>query len=119
MSLNMSGHIDGIFKSVDATRSGKSGGAYVNGHWVAGVETTNAHNVNLQPLNEKEIQSLSIGAERIGDMRKIYVNDGDMYNIAESDIWTFTGIDGEFKTVSLDNRPWRNYCKAIVSRIDE
>ena len=115
----MSGHIDGVFKSVDATRTGKSGGAYVDGLWVPGVETDNPHTVNIQPLTEKEIQSLSIGAERIGDMRKIYVNDGDMYNIAESDIWAFTGIDGEFKTVSLDNRPWRNYCRIVVSRIDE
>ena len=119
MSLNMLGHIDSVFKSTDASRFKTTGGSYVNGLWVEGSEMPSPHTVNLQPLTEKEIQSLSIGAERINDTRKIYVNDGDLYSIAKSDTWTFTNVAGVFKSVALDNRPWRNYCKIIVSRIDE
>lgn len=119
MSLNMFGHIDAVFVSTPATRTVETGGSYVNGKWVDGTTEIKPHTVNLQPVNDKEIQALNIGAERIGDLRKIYVNDGDLYNIKPSDIWSFTGLGGTFKAVSLDNRPWRNYCKIIVSKQDE
>lgn len=118
-TLNMKGHIDSVFVSTPANRIRKTGGAYVDGKWVDGSEVTTPHNVTLQPLTEREIQNLNIGAERIGDMRKVYVNDGDLYKISQADDWVFTGVDGVFKTVKLDNRPWRNYCKAIVSRYDD
>jgi hypothetical protein len=117
--LDMSGHIDDTFQSVAANRTSKSGGGYVDGRWVEGTITISPHKINLQPLNNKEIQALQVGAERIGDMRKIYVNDGDLYSIAEADTWEFATVDGAFKCVMLDNRPWRNYCKAIVSRKDD
>lgn len=118
MSLDMFGHIDDVFESVQANRLTKPG-SYVDGKWVGTVGITTPHIVTLQPLTDKEIDSLSKGGERIVDGRKIYINDGDLYSISPSDTWTFTGIDGIFKTVKLDNRPWRNYCKAIVSRKDD
>lgn len=119
MSLDMIGHIDLVFESTGATRTSYSGGGYVDGRYVDGAQTQTSHTVNIQPLNNKEIQTLNIGAERIGDVRKVYVNDGDLYSIAEADTWEFDGVDGVFNSIALDNRPWRNYCKIIVSRQDD
>lgn len=119
MSLDMLGTIDDTFKSADALRTGKTGGYGVDGRYVSASGTPSPHKVNIQPLTSKELQSLSIGAERINDVRKIYVNDGDLYSILPSDEWVFSDIDGVFRTVELDNRPRRNYCKAVVSRKDD
>jgi hypothetical protein len=119
MSLDMLGTIDDTFKSADALRTSKTGGYGADGRYVGASGTPSPHTVNIQPLTPKELQSLGIGAERINDVRKIYVNDGDLYSILPSDEWSFDGIDGVFRTVDLDNRPWRNYCKAIVSRKDD
>lgn len=116
-TLSMKGHIDSVFVSAPAKRIREVGSSYVNGKWVDGSETTTSHKVTLQPLSEREIQNLNIGAERIGDMRKIYVNDGGDHKL--NDNWLFAGVDGLFKSVHVDNRPWRNYCKIIVSRIDD
>lgn len=117
--LNMSGHIDANFKSVNATRIRRTGSGYVDGKWVEGGESTTPHTVNIQPASDKEIAHLERGGERIVDARRVYVNDGDTYLISESDEWTFQGINGTFKTQKLDNRPWRNYCKFIAVRIDQ
>jgi hypothetical protein len=120
MSLSMFGHIDDVFTSSIGTRYTTTGGSYVDGRWVAGTETTSSHNVNIQPLNMKEIRALEIGGERIGDYRKVWVNDGLIGEIAPSDEWTFEGVEGRFKAYQLDNRAnfGRNYCKIIVARID-
>ena len=128
MSLDMFGFVDSIFVSViPATRTSYTGGTYVDGIWVPGVALLSEHTINLQPIGGKEIRGkeisfLDLGAERQHDVRKIYVNDGDLYSISESDTWTFEtgqGADGNYKTIWLDNRPWRNYCKIIVSRFDD
>lgn len=118
-TLNMLGHIDSVFKSTDATRIRKVGDSYVDGKYVEGSETTSPHTVNIQPASDKQIDHLERGGERIKDARRVYVNDGDLYSISEADNWTFTGIDGVFKTQMLDNRPWRNYCRFIAVRIDD
>lgn len=124
MSLDMFGHIDETFTSSIGTRIARSGGDYVNGRWVEGIETESPHNVNIQPMNMKQIQTLQIGGERIQDYRNVWVNDGLIGEIAESDTWTFIGIEGTFKTTMLDNRanylePYnRNYCKFVAVRID-
>lgn len=118
MSLDMEGFIDEVFESVAAVRTTKSGN-YVDGKWVETSENKTPHSVTLQQASGKEIQNLSQGGERILDARRVYVNDGVNYSISDSDLWEFTGVNGIFKTVSLDNRPWRNYCKIIVSRQDK
>lgn len=120
VSLDMSGHIDDVFESAVVTRISKSGGAYVDGKWVPGVEVTSPHRANIQPLSDKEANHLSIGGDRIKDYRKLYINDGSASEIIEADNWTIPGVDGTFKTFMLDNRvPFgRNYCKIIIARID-
>ncbi|HEI0612157.1 TPA: hypothetical protein SIF59_004034 [Escherichia coli] len=115
MSLNMKGHIDAVFKSVDATHVGKSG-AYVDGIWTETTSAPVSFQVDIQPLNDKEIDFLRQGGERIIDPRKIYVNSGDLNSIQLAGEWVFLGQ--RWKIVKTDNRPWRNYCKVVVDRLD-
>lgn len=119
-SLDMFGHIDDVFASATVIRTSTTGGAYVNGKWVAGTTSTSSHVANIQPLNAKEANHLSIGGDRIKDYRKLYINDGSAGEIIEADTYTIPGVDGTFKTFMLDNRvPFgRNYCKIVVARID-
>lgn len=119
MSLDVLGFIDDVFQSNVATRSAHTGGSYVDGLFVEGSIVATAHNVNVQPVtNGREIEFLQMGGERVGDARVVYVNDGLTASIAESDKWTFTDIEGTFKTVKVDNRPTRNYCRVVVVRVD-
>lgn len=115
MSLNMSGHIDNVFKSVPATHVGKSG-SYVDGIWTETTSAPVSFQVNIQSLNDKEIDFLRQGGERIVDPRKIYVNSGDLNSIQLDGEWVFLGQ--RWKVIRTDNRPWRNYCRVIVDRYD-
>lgn len=117
MSLDMFNHIGPVFQSIPADRISKTGGAYVDGKYVEGTETITPHIVTIQPASDREIDALVSGGERIVDARRVYVNDGVLASISQADEWIFDGQS--WKCVKLDNRPWRNYCKAIVSRIDD
>ena len=112
----MLGHIDSVFRSIPATRTAATGGGYVDGIWQDGATVVTSHTVTIQPASDREIETLEKGGERIVDARRIYVNDGVLASISQADLWEF---DGQlWKCHKLDNRPWRNYCKAIVSRVD-
>lgn len=112
----MNGMIDDVFVSIPATRTVVAG-SYVNGIWVAGTPVTNSYTVNIQPATDREIDFLSQGGERLLDVRKIYINDGNMQLIDNTGVWEF--LDQKFKTIKCDNRYWRDYCKVFVSRYDE
>lgn len=114
--LNMRGHIDNVFKSVSATHIGKSG-SYVDGIWTATTSDPVSFTVTIQPLNDKELDFLQRGGQRILDPRKIYVNNGDLDSIALDGEWVFLGQ--RWKIIKTDNRPWRNYCKVVVDRYDQ
>lgn len=116
VGLNMSGHIDAVFKSVDATHIGKSG-AYVDGIWTPVLAEPVSFRVNIQPLTDKELNFLQQGGERIIDPRKIYVNSGNLESIQLDGEWVFLGQ--RWKIIKTDNRPWRNYCKVVVDRYDQ
>lgn len=117
MSLDMSGHIDPVFTSIPATRIAKTGGGYgADGIYQPGTETSTSHTVNIQPATDREIETLEKGGERIKDARVLHVNDGIDASISPSDVWQFDGQS--YKCHDLDNRYWRNYCRAVVSRID-
>ncbi len=116
MSLDMRGHVDEVFKSTDATLMPK-GGSYVNGVWTPSPGTPVTFTANVQPLSEREKDFLERGGERIVDGRRIYINSGDLTLITLEGDWTFFGQ--KWKAVKTDNRPWRNYCKVIVSRYDQ
>ena len=122
-SIDMGGHIDDVFQSGTGFRVAKSGGGYVSGIWEDGTEAVTPHKINIQPLNQKDINFLQLGGERIHDTRKIYVNDGVSPSISEADTWALVdvngnSINGTFKAYSLDNRPWRNYCRFYAVRLD-
>lgn len=116
MSLSMQGHIDPVFESVPATRT-VNGGSRVNGIWVPGAPVVSPYTVNIQQASLREIDFVRNAGERITDVRRVYINDGDMQAIDTTGTWNFLGQD--WKTVSLDNRYWRDYCKVIVVRIDD
>lgn len=117
MSLSMNGHIDAVFVSVPATRTAMTGGGYVDGIFVPGTTTTLDYVVNIQPVSERELDFLSQGGERIIDPRRIYINDGNMQLIDQTGEWEFLGQ--RWKAHRCDNRYWRDYCKCIVSRVDD
>jgi hypothetical protein len=116
MSLSMQGHIDGVFVSVPASRT-VTGGAWVDGIWTPGVPVTSPYVVNIQPATDREVDFIRQGGERIVDARRIYINEGEMQLIDQTGTWEFLGQ--QWKAVKVDNRYWRNYCKVIVSRIDD
>lgn len=117
MSLDMNGHIDDTFESFNAVRYAKTDGYRdADGIWIEGTTTATTHTVNVQPVSDREFTALTNGNERIQDTRKIYVNDGIDASIQEADEWEFLGQ--RWRCLSLDNRPWRTYCKAVVTRLD-
>jgi hypothetical protein len=116
MSLSMEGHIDDVFVSVEASRA-VSVGAWVEGIWTPGPALTTPYIVNIQPASDREVDFIRQGGERITDVRRIYINQGDMQLIDQTGTWAFLGQ--QWKTVKCDNRYWRNYCKVLVMRIDD
>ena len=117
MTINMVGHVSSVLKTCIGTRTARSGARGSDGRWVEGAETESTHNVNLQPVTEKDLANLGIGGERIQDFRKAYINDGTTGVLTPQDEWEFDceGLVGKTFTVdAIDNRPWNNYCKIVV-----
>lgn len=114
MSLNMRRHVSGDLKSARINRFTKSG-QYVNGYWVEEITPSGSFDANIQPLNSREIKDLGIGLERIGDIRIVHINT-NVESISLKDQWEFLG--DRWKTMDVDNRPWRNYCRLMLERID-
>lgn len=117
MSLNMQGQIDGVFQSVAASRTVDTTGAWVEGVWMPGVKVTTPYVVNIQPASLREMELIRQAGERITDVRRIYINEGQMQGIDQTGTWEFLGQ--RWKAWQCDNRYWRNYCKVIVVRIDD
>lgn len=117
MSLSMRNHIDSVFESDRVTRITKAGGYYDEyGIWVPAPEVTQSYRANVQPLNDKEIVSLGIGAERVGSVIKIYINN-NVGSVSLADDWV---VDGEkYKTIKTDLRKTRSYVKIIAERYDD
>lgn len=118
INLYLRRHVDYLFTSGMATRTAISGG-YVNGIWATRSAFDTNHLVTIQPLNNKQIEFLNIGGERVEDYRQVWVNDGSLAEISPSDIWNLPNLPGDYKTTQLDNRPDRFYCKFIAAIINE
>lgn len=117
MGLSMLGMVDHTFKSITGTRHfyvTQSG--YVDGIWTPGTESTQDYDINVQNVTLRELDFPLEAGQRIVDLRKIYVNSGDTSAFDETDYWTFSGQT--WKVMGMDNRPWRNYCKILVNRVD-
>lgn len=135
MSLNMYGFVDPTMQSspaggVTLVQAGEGGYYdYDNGGvWVPAAPTTTAlQAVNIQPADKKTIDFIIArgGTADPKDLRNVYINDGTSLFPADtgrdSDYLEFT--DGlsmrRWRVLTSDNRPWRNYCHAIVERTDQ
>jgi len=117
MPLSMSGHIDQVLESIPAVLT-VTPGSYVDGIWTDGtpVEYTD-YTVNVQPVSDQELSYLVQGGERLTDVRVLHVNNGDLTVITSTGVWNFIGL--QWKTIKLDNRYWNDYCRIVVSRIDD
>ncbi len=133
MGLSMQDHIDGTFHSPipggvwlrkPGTEGGYTGpgGAWQDGETPDPVEITR---VNVQAAGPKTMELLvgMGGTANPQDARLIHINDGATYLYPDddgkfSDLLEFS--DGlamrQWRVMSCDNRPWRNFCKAIVER---
>lgn len=115
-ALNMGGHIDGVFRTVPVTVTHESGG-YVDGIYVESSSVSSTfQNVTIQPLNDKELDFILRANERITDARKLYINSGNFDALVLGATARF--LDQDWKIIKTDVRPWRNYAKIIVDRID-
>ena len=122
MSLDMSGFIDADFQSIPANQISATGGDYdSDGIWQDGAETSQPYIVNIQQLNDRELNNLPLGGERVEDYRKIYINDGDFHALSPNAFWEFDanniGVQ-RYKVVKSDIRVWRSYARITVVLID-
>ena len=119
-SLNMFGFVDDVFTSAKITIKRDSGGSYVNGIWQSGAIVESVHNATVQPLSIKEVNQLDIGADRIKDYFKIYINDESIGQIDPRDKILIDDLGGEYQAYQVDNRIsfGRGYCKIIAAKVD-
>ncbi|TNV22832.1 hypothetical protein FH968_01960 [Buttiauxella sp. B2] len=129
--LDMRGHVDSTFKS--KLKGGifliHMDGAYTGpgGTWQEQEgERTELKRVNVQPAKWREITLLvgQGGVAALSDFRSIHINDGVNYLMPDEsgeyrDQLEFN--DGvavrRWRVMSADNRPWRNFCRAVVEII--
>ena len=133
MTLSMQDHIDGTFNSpveggVKRLKPA-TGGGYTGpgGTWQDGApaEEITLPRVNIQPASLKTMQILVAlgGTANPQDVRLVHINDGVNYLYPDddgkfADLLEFS--DGvavrQWRVIQCDNRPWRNFCRAIVER---
>jgi hypothetical protein len=117
-ALSMSGQIDGVFQTVPVTVKTETGGGYVNGVWVDGTLTSTVFpRVTIQPLNDNELDLLLRAETRILDVRKLYINSGNLSVLELNEDVEF--LSQRWKVIRRDYRPWRKYVKLIVDRYDD
>lgn len=115
-ALSMGGHIDGVFRTVAVDVTVLAGG-YVDGIWTeTGAAASEFNDVTIQPLSDRELDFALRTNERITDTRKLYINSGNFAALVLGATARFS--DQDWKIIKTDVRPWRNYAKIIVDRID-
>ncbi|WP_315707403.1 hypothetical protein [Brenneria uluponensis] len=129
--LDMHGHIDSTFNSpipggVWLIRAGAGGYTGPGGKWEQQQnDPIKLERINVQTAKWKDIQILMGmgGTANPQDVRVVHINDGMTYlypddNGKFSDLLEFS--DGQtvrqWRVMSCDNRPWRNFCRAVVER---
>lgn len=120
MSLNMRGHLVGDFVSHSQIQLMKIVTQKVDYEMVRSLQSTATFAGNVQQASGRDIEFLQLGAERINDVRVVHRNDGGGIAVSLpgtlADILLFNG--SHWKCVSVDYRPWRNYCRALVTLLD-
>lgn len=119
MGLNMSGHISGPFVTHTAQLK-RCTTAVIDFEPVLTLDYEDTFAANIQAATDREIEFLQIGAERIDDVRVVHRNDGLGIIISgPGKLADLIGFDGSWwKSVNTDYRPWHNFCRATVVRLD-
>ncbi len=129
--LDMQGHIDSTFNSpidggIRLIRAAQGGYTGPGGEWEEGEsEVITLSLVNVQSAKWKDVQMLIGigGTANAQDVRVVHINDSVNYLWPDdegkfSDMLEFS--DGlamrKWRVISCDNRPWRNFCRAVVER---
>lgn len=131
MSLDMHGLIDPTMagspeSGVTLRRPAAGGYGGPKGEWQESGESeeTELTMVTIQAVSKRDVELLEAtgGTAETSDLRRVYLNDGTMLSPGDDvrgpDVLVFADTDGEreWRVRSVDNRPWRNYCKAVVER---
>lgn len=126
MGLNMRGHVSGPFITHKGVTRQRFTVAVVDFEQVLTLALVDAFDANVQPASDREIEFLSIGAERVNDVRVVHRNDGKGIDVSTpgnlADILVFAETPDKeptwWKAVATDFRPWRNFCRSVVVKLD-
>lgn len=132
-ALDMRGHVDSTFHS--AIEGGvtliRLAGDYTGpgGTWEeAEASRTPLSLVNVQPARWREISLLvgEGGVAVLSDFRTIHINDGVNYLMPDESgeyRYLLEFSDGasarRWRVMTADNRPWRNFCRAVVEIVKD
>ena len=126
MGLNMRGHVSGPFVTHSGVVLNRYTSEIIDFEPALTLSYTDSFNANVQPVSDKEIEFLQIGAERINDVRVIHRNDGKGIEVSVpgqlADILVFAETPDKeptwWKSIATDFRPWHNFCRAVVAKLD-
>jgi hypothetical protein len=127
MGLNMRGHVSGPFITHPGVVLNRYTSEIIDFEPAITLSYTDTFNANVQPVSDKEIEFLQIGAERINDVRVIHRNDGKGISVSTdgnlADILVFAETTDKpvtwWKSIATDFRPWHNFCRAVVAKLDQ
>lgn len=126
MGLNMRGHVSGPFITHKGVILNRYTSEIIDFEPALTLSYTDSFDANVQPVSDKEIEFLQIGAERINDVRVIHRNDGKGIEVSVpgqlADILVFAETPDKeptwWKSIATDFRPWHNFCRAVVAKLD-
>lgn len=126
MGLNMRGHVSGPFITHPGVVLNRYTSEIIDFEPALTLSYTDSFDANVQPVGDVEIQFLQIGAERIDDFRVIHRNDGKGIEVSTpgklADILVFAETPDKpatwWKSIATDYRPWHNFCRAVVAKLD-
>jgi len=122
----MRGHISGPFVTHSGVQRMRFGSEIIDFEPKLTQTLLDTFDANVQPASDKEIEFLQIGAERINDIRVIHRNDGKGIEVSTpgnlADILVFAETPGQpvtwWKAMATDYRPWHNFCRAVIAKLD-
>ena len=126
MGLNMRGHVSGPFITHKGVQLNRYESKVVDFEPKLTLVYFDTFDANVQPVSDKEIEFFQIGAERINDVRVIHRNDGKGIEVSTAgklaDILVFAETPDKpttwWKSIATDYRPWHNFCRAVVAKLD-
>lgn len=127
MGLNMRGHVSGPFITHKGVILNRYASEVVDFEPALTLAYSDSFDANVQPVSDKEIEFLQIGAERINDVRVVHRNDGKGIEVSTdgklADILVFAETPDKpatwWKSIATDFRPWHNFCRAVVAKLDQ